>query len=74
MCHPGHQSAKIKGLNRSDSPIYKLDLRSTVTSMIGYIKETFPPKTDMWKKQVLQDPGYVGCAEGACCMEHYKVV
>ena len=36
--------AKIKGLTRSDRPICKLDLRSTVRSMIGNIKETFPPK------------------------------
>ena len=27
--------------------------------MIGNIKETFLPKTDMQKKQVLKDPGYV---------------
>ena len=34
--------------------------------MIGNInKETFPPKTDMQKNQVLQDPGYVGTVE-AC--------
>ena len=30
--------------------------------MIGNIKETFPPKTGMREKQLLQDPGYVrGC-------------
>ena len=28
--------------------------------MIGNIKETFPPKTGMREKQLLQDPGYVG--------------
>ena len=27
--------------------------------MIGNIKETFPPKTGMREKQLLQDPGYV---------------
>ena len=37
--------------------------------MIGNIKETFLPKTGMWKKQVLQDPGYVDTVE-ACCMLH----
>ena len=38
--------------------------------MIGNIKETLLPKTDMWKKQVLQDPRYAGCVKGACCMLH----
>ena len=33
--------------------------------MIRNIKKTFPPKTGMQKKQVLQDPGYV---KDACCM------
>ena len=28
--------------------------------MSGNIKETFPPKTGMQEKQLLQDPGYVG--------------
>ena len=27
--------------------------------MIGNIKETFPPKTGLREKQLLQDPGYV---------------
>ena len=27
--------------------------------MIGNIKRTFPPKTGMQEKQLLQDPGYV---------------
>ena len=27
--------------------------------MIRNIKETFPPKTGLWEKQLLQDPGYV---------------
>ena len=36
--------------------------------MIGNIKETFPPKTGMQKKQVLQDPGYVKDVKDACCM------
>ena len=34
--------------------------------MIG----TFPPKTSMREKQLLQDPGYVGGVEGPCCMLH----
>ena len=42
--------------------------------MIGNIKETFPPKTGMWKRQVLQDPGYVRGVEGPCCMLSCKVV
>ena len=40
--------------------------------MIGNIKETFPPKTGMWKKQVLQDPRYVKDVEDACCMLSVK--
>ena len=38
--------------------------------MIGNIKETFQPKTGMWKKQVLQDPRYVEGGENAYCMLH----
>ena len=38
--------------------------------MIGNIKKTFLPKTGMWKKQVLQDPGYVKGVKSACCMLH----
>ena len=38
--------------------------------MIGNIKKTFPPKTGMEKKQVLQDPGYVEDIADACCMLH----
>ena len=38
--------------------------------MIGNIKKTFPPKTGMWKKQVLQYPGYVRGVKGPCCMLH----
>ena len=44
--------------------------RSLHRSMVRNIKETFPPKTGMWKKQVLQDPGYVEGVEGPCCMLH----
>ena len=29
--------------------------------MIGNIKRTFPPKTGMREKQLLQDPGYATC-------------
>ena len=38
--------------------------------MVRNIKETFSPKTAMWKKQVLQDPGYVKGVKSACCMLH----
>ena len=38
--------------------------------MIRNIKETFPPKTGMQKKQALQDPKYVRGVEGPCCMLH----
>ena len=37
--------------------------------MIGNIKETFPPKTGMQEKQLLQDPGYVDSVY-TCCMLH----
>ena len=36
--------------------------------MIGNIKKTFPPKTGMQKKQVLQDPGYVKDVKDAYCV------
>ena len=36
--------------------------------MIGNIKRTFPPKTGMWEKQLLQDPGYVEVVKTTCCM------
>ena len=38
--------------------------------MIGNIKRTFPPKTGLREKQLLQDPGYVEDVEDACCMLH----
>ena len=38
--------------------------------MIKNIKRTFPPKTGMWEKQLLQDPGYVEGVETTCCMLH----
>ena len=41
--------------------------------MIENIKETFPPKTDMQKKQVLQHPGYVNTVK-ACYMQCIKVI
>ena len=40
--------------------------------MIRNIKETFPPKTGLREKQLLQDPGYVKDIKdtliAACCM------
>ena len=36
--------------------------------MFRNMKETFPPKTGMRKKQVLQDPGYVKDVKDACSM------
>ena len=36
--------------------------------MIGNIKKTFPPKTGMREKQLLQDPGYVADIGDAYCM------
>ena len=38
--------------------------------MIGSIKRTFPPKTGLREKQVLQDPGYVKGVETTYCMLH----
>ena len=38
--------------------------------MIANIKEIFLPKTGMWEKQLLQDPGYVEGVETTCCMLH----
>ena len=38
--------------------------------MIENIKEIFPPKTGMWEKQLLQDPGHVKGVETTCCMLH----
>ena len=61
--------AKIKELIRSDRPIMQMSFRSTVRSMVRNMKETFPSKTGMWKKQVLQDPGYVDTVD-TCCMVH----
>ena len=37
----------------------QIKFRSTIRSMVRNIKESFPPKTHMHKKQVLQDPGHV---------------
>ena len=70
MCHPGELSAEIKGLTRSDRPIMQMSFRPTIRSMVRNMKETFPLKTGMQKKQVLQDPGYVKDIEDACCMLH----
>ena len=45
--------------------------------MIGNIKRTFPLKTGLQEKQVLQDPGYVEGVQklhAACCMVCCKVV
>ena len=68
MCHPRQLSAKSKELTRSDRPIMQMSFRSTIRSMAANMKETFPPKTGMWKKQVLQDPGYVKDIKDACCI------
>ena len=38
--------------------------------MIGNIKRTFPAKTVLLEKQVLQDPGYVEGVKTTCCMLH----
>ena len=43
-----------------------MSFRSTVRSMIGYIKKLFPPKTGMWKKQLLQDAGYFKGVKSTC--------
>ena len=38
--------------------------------MIGNIKKTFPPRTGMQEKQLLQDLEYVGGVKGPYCMLH----
>ena len=38
--------------------------------MIGNIKKLFLPKTGIWKKQFLQDPGYAEDIKDSCCMLH----
>ena len=38
--------------------------------MIGNIKRTFPPKTGLQEKQLLQDPGYVEDVGDSCCILH----
>ena len=57
--------AEIKELTRSDRPIMQMSFRSTIRSMVRNMKETFPPKTGMQRKQVLPDSCYV---KDACCM------
>ena len=41
--------------------------------MIGNIKETFPPKTGLQEKQLLQDPGYVKDVRDALLHAAYSV-
>ena len=41
--------------------------------MIGNIKETFPPKTGLREKQLLQDPGYVKDIRDALLHAAYSV-
>ena len=41
--------------------------------MIGNIKRTFPPKTGMQEKQVLQDPGYVDTVDTCCILIVFTV-
>ena len=41
--------------------------------MIGNIKETFPPKTCLREKQLLQDPGYVEDIRDALLHAAYSV-
>ena len=48
----------------------QMSFRSTVRSMIGHSKKLFLPKPGVQKKQVLQDPGYIGGVKGPCCMLH----
>ena len=38
--------------------------------MIGNIKRTFPPKTGLREKQLLQNPGYVEEVGDSCCTLH----
>ena len=47
----------------------QMSCRSLRRSMVRIMKQTFPPKPGMWKKQVLQDPVYVNTVN-TCCMLH----
>ena len=38
-------------------------------SMIRNIKKLFPPKTEMCKKQALQDPGWVNAADACMVLQ-----
>ena len=49
----------------------QMSFRSTLRLIIGNINETFLSKTGMWKKQVLQDPGYVEGVESAWGISGY---
>ena len=46
----------------------QMSCRPLHRSMVRNIKETFPPKTEMGEKQLVQDPGYVEDMENGCCM------
>ena len=54
----------------------QMHCRSLHRSMVRNIKETFPPKTGMQKKQVLQDPGMSKGSKvhAACYVLSCKVV
>ena len=67
MCYRGQLSAKIKELTRSDWPVMQMNYQANDWK---YIKKTFPPKTGIWKKQVLQHLGYIRGVKTACCMLH----
>ena len=41
--------------------------------MIRNIKETFPPKTGLWEKKLLQDPGYAEDVRDALLHAAYSV-
>ena len=59
-------SAKIKELMWSGWPIMQM---SCLVNDWKILRETFPPKTGMREKQLLQDPGYVDTVD-TCCMLH----
>ena len=70
MCHPGHESARIKGITGSDRPIWKWALGQLLGQSLEILRDFSHQKLKCVKKQVLQDPGYVESVEGSYCRLH----
>ena len=68
LCHPGHKLAKIKGITRSDRPIYIRALGYFVGQWLEILRNFSYQKLICRKSSFLQDPGYVKGVEGLCCI------